>query len=138
MRKIKRIVIHCTDSDDSLDIGYEEINDWHKRRGWLSPSGVSCGYHYIVRRDGTTEVGRPLEETGAHVRGFNGDSIGIVWVGRKDPDDDQFRALKQIVRALMYKYEVDIDKIQGHYELDSNKTCPNLDMVKFRAELLFK
>jgi N-acetylmuramoyl-L-alanine amidase len=138
MRKIKRIVIHCTDSDDSLDIGYEEINAWHKKRGWLSPSGVSCGYHYIVRRDGTTEVGRPLEEIGAHVRGFNGDSIGIVWVGRKDPDDDQFRALKQIVRALMYKYEVDIDKIQGHYELDSNKTCPNLDMVKFRAELLFK
>ena len=45
-RNIKKIFVHCTDSDDSLDIGFKEINDWHQLRGGLSKSGVSCGYHY--------------------------------------------------------------------------------------------
>ena len=138
MRKIKRIVIHVTDSDNSLDIGFEDINRWHKKRGWLSKSGISCGYHYIVRRSGLVEVGRPIEEVGAHAYGYNRDSIGIVWVGRKNPDSDQFASLKQLVRALMINYEIDIDNIVGHYEVDPKKTCPNLDMIRFRAEVLFK
>jgi len=138
MRKIKRIVIHVSDSDDSLDFGFEDINDWHRKRGWLSPSGVSCGYHYIVRRNGDVERGRPIEEIGAHAAGWNSDSIGICWVGRNNPGEDQFRSLKQLVRALMSNYEVSVDYLLGHYELNPNKTCPNLDMNKFRAEVLFK
>ena len=137
MRTIKRIVVHCTDSDDSLDIGFREINEWHKERGWMSPSGVSCGYHYVIRRNGVLERGRPDEETGAHVRGWNHDSIGIVWVGRKKMDPRQEKTLLPVVRGLMNQYMVDITNVFGHYELDPGKTCPNLDMNRVRAELLF-
>lgn len=137
MRKINKIIIHCTDSDDSLDIGFNEINQWHKNRGWLSPSGVSCGYHYIIRRNGASERGRPDEEIGAHVAGHNKTSIGVVWVGRNDMTEIQLKALKTIVWALMNQYEVPIHNVLGHYEMGSPKTCPNIDMDKFRAELLF-
>ena len=137
MRKINKIIVHCTDSDDSLDVGFNEINDWHKRRGWLSPSGISCGYHYIVRRDGRLERGRPDTEIGAHARGFNSSSIGIVWIGRNQITAKQLKALKMVIWALMNQYDVEIHNVLGHYEVDSKKTCPNLDMDKFRAELLF-
>lgn len=137
MRKIDTIIVHCTDSDDSLDIGFREINEWHKQRGWLSESGISCGYHYIVRRNGEIETGRPDHERGAHAAGHNERSIGVVWVGRKNPGKNQMKRLLQVVRGLKDQYNVDIEKILGHFEVNSGKTCPNLDMDKFRAEILF-
>ena len=59
MRKIEKIILHCTDSPDHMNIGFKEINQWHKERGWLSKSGISCGYHWIVKRNGKIEAGRP-------------------------------------------------------------------------------
>lgn len=138
MRDINKIVIHCSDSDDSLDIGFREINDWHRQRGWLSPSGVSCGYHYIIRRDGTVEVGRPEVEVGAHVAGHNKDTLGVCIVGRKDFSSKQFDSLFAMIWGLSFKYALDpTEDVLGHYELDDKKTCPNLDMIKLRAETLF-
>ena len=138
MRNIRKIVVHCTASPDDLDIGFKQINQWHKERGWASPSGVSCGYHYIIRRDGRFERGRPDHETGAHVRGNNSDSLGVVWVGTKYPSGKQYMALLELLRTLMKKYKLSILDIYGHSEFDDKKTCPNLDMNWLRAELVFK
>lgn len=137
MDKIDKIIIHCTDSQDSLDIGFREINSWHKERGWMSPSGISCGYHYIIRRSGKIERGRPVTETGAHVYGHNRTSVGIVWVGRNNIDKKQYQALLSLINAIRYRYNISLDQVFGHTELDSHKTCPNLDMNRLRAELLF-
>lgn len=137
MRKIKKVVIHCTDSDDSLDIGFRQINDWHKINGWMSPSGISCGYHWIVRRDGRVEKGRPEEEKGAHVKGHNSDSIGIVWVGKNKPDPYQVLSLLKLTRRVLTEHKLGPLDVYGHYELDGRKTCPNMDMDWFRAEVLF-
>lgn len=138
MRKINKIILHCADTDDSLDIGFREINDWHRKRGWLSPSGVSCGYHYIIRRDGSVEIGRPEGETGAHARGQNSNSLGVVLVGRKDFSEDQMDALFALIWGLCRKHQLDpTENVYGHYEFDDGKTCPNLDMNLFRAESIF-
>lgn len=137
MRTIKKVVIHCSDSDDSLDIGYKEIDEWHRQRGWLSDSGISCGYHWIIRRSGRVEKGRPEAEVGSHVQGHNSNSIGIVWVGRKKPDPKQIDKLLKLTKSILNIYRLDPTAVYGHYELDPKKTCPNLDMDWFRAELLF-
>lgn len=141
MRKINKIIVHCSDSDDSLDIGFHEINEWHRAKGWLSPSGVSCGYHLIVRRRAVIEKGRPLDEVGAHCEGDNSDSIGICVVGRKYFDQMQLNTLFHTINDLRVMFNIPIDKVFGHYEMSSGikqgKTCPNMDMVKLRAELLF-
>ena len=137
MRKIDEIFIHCTDSDDSLDIGFAEIDSWHRDRGWLSDSGVSCGYHYIIRRDGRVERGREDWERGAHVKGWNKRSLGIAWVGRNEISPKQFKTLLVLTRGLMNQYDVDIEDVLGHCEVDHHKTCPNLDMLKVRGNLLF-
>lgn len=132
MRKIRKIVIHCTDSPDDIDVGAREIREWHLQRGWSD-----IGYHYVIRRNGVVERGRSDDTAGAHVYGHNNDSLGVVWVGKKVMDPRQLQSLLPLIRGLMNQYDVEIDKVYGHYELDSNKTCPNLDMNWVRAELLF-
>ena len=144
MREIKKVVIHCTDSPDSLDIGCKEIRQWHTDpprfvdgvnkggRGWSD-----IGYHYVIRRTGSIERGRDDSVPGAHVKGHNSDSIGIVWVGRDDIDSRQQQSLLNIVRVMMNLYDLSIDDVYGHNELYPGKTCPNLDMDRFRAELVF-
>ena len=134
MRKVSLIVIHCSDSQDSLDIGRREIKEWHLARGFSD-----VGYHYIVRRSGVVETGRTEDQVGAHVMGYNKESIGICWVGRNDISKEQIQSLKALGRGLCHKYDLDVtEDVVGHHELDSNKTCPNLNMDKFRAELIFK
>lgn len=134
MRNIKKIIIHVSDSEDSLDIGVREIRNWHVNgNGWSD-----IGYHAVIRRDGTLEQGRKDHIQGAHVAGHNRDSLGICWVGRKNMDPRQYETLKAWVRGKMHQYSVDVLDVVGHYELDSNKTCPNIDMDWFRADLLFK
>ncbi len=132
MRKINKIVIHCTDSDDSLDIGAKQINEWHLARGF-----TMIGYHFVIRRNGKIEIGRFLDEVGAHVKGHNQRSIGICWVGRNQIDKKQYEMLKQLVSELQREYGLRVEDVLGHYELDHGKTCPNLDMLKVRADILF-
>lgn len=135
MREIKKIIFHTSDSPDSLDIGAKEIKEWHtlprpKGNGWSD-----IGYHYVVRRDGTVEDGRPVERPGAHVRGENSDSIGIVWVGRDKMTDAQRKSLVKKIKELMKKYNLKADDVYGHREFDSGKTCPNIDPEEIRKEL---
>ena len=50
MRKINLIVIHCSDTYARMDIGVNEIRQWHLQRGFND-----IGYHYVIRRDGAIE-----------------------------------------------------------------------------------
>lgn len=130
MRTIDAIVVHCTDSPDARDVGVVEINDWHVARGW---KGI--GYHYVVRRSGAVEIGRPVSLIGAHAEGYNAHSIGVVWVGQTTPAPDQMRELLGLLRKLMAKHKISFARVFGHHELNPHKTCPNLDMVKLREAL---
>lgn len=132
MRKIKRIVIHCSDSPDSIDFGARDIKDWHLERGWSD-----IGYHWVVRRSGIVEKGRDESIAGAHVAGHNKDTIGICWVGRDKPAPKQLDGLLRLVARVGRAYGLGPLDVYGHYELDGRKTCPNFDMDWFRAELLF-
>ena len=131
MRAIKRIVVHCSDSPDSQDIGAKEITQWHLARGF-----ATIGYHAVVRRDGTIEIGRPEDQIGAHVEGHNSDSLGVCIVGRKDFSPAQMLAVITLVRSWMRKYGIAPQAVLGHYELDTHgKTCPNLQMIAFRKSI---
>ena len=131
MRDINVIVIHHSGNHDS----YEKIKELHVHEyGW---DDVGC--HYMVSRDGEIIDGRPVFKVGAHVKGFNSDSIGIDILGNLDLEEVtpvQFQALVSLVKGLMRKYDVKI--VKGHNEFSGVvKTCPGLkfDMDKFRAAL---
>ena len=77
--EIKYLVIHCSDTEDSIDIGAIEIHKMHLKFGW---NGV--GYHKIICRNGEIENGRPEYWVGAHARGFNKISLGVCLIGKKN------------------------------------------------------
>ena len=138
--------MHCTATPPSMDIGAEKINEWHLAKGW---SGI--GYHFVVKRDGTVEDGRPLEKAGAHVKGFNAESIGVALVGGVSEDDRTVSENnfpdKQIVEALRFvhnlrkEYDIPIENVMGHKEViaqithGSPKDCPVYPMENFRTAL---
>jgi N-acetylmuramoyl-L-alanine amidase len=134
MRKIEKLVIHCSDSPDPSAIRLKDIEAWHKDRGFTSVSGIHCGYHYVIPRDGTLEVGRPESEVGAHVQGFNSISLGICLVGRKLFSTEQMDTLFLLLSDLLLKYQLPVGAILGHYELNPHKTCPNMQMNDFREK----
>ena len=137
-REINKIIIHCAATPDYMDIGASTIRKWHtdpkpEGRGWND-----IGYHYVVRRNGEIERGRQDSVVGAHARGANSDSIGICWVGINEIDAKQESSLFSLINYLMGKYNVKIENVLGHREaVKTNKTCPNLNMDRVRAELIF-
>lgn len=126
------IVIHCAATKASMDIGMKEINLWHRQRGFFNiPSGLAIGYHYVIRRDGTVETGRPVDQPGAHAKGYNSRSIGICLVGGLDKDGkpesnyttEQWQSLRQLVIKLAKAYKVKQSRVIGHNEVAA-KACP--------------
>src|SRR5690554_4720623 len=102
MRHIAGIVIHCSDSRASRDIRAAGIQRWQLQRGWRA-----IGYHWVIRRDGTVEAGRPEQEPGAHVAGHNSRTIGVCLVGGKGGANftaHQWAALEAKVAELVLKY----------------------------------
>lgn len=130
-RVINLIVVHCADTYAHMDIGVKEIDAWHRARGWNG-----CGYHYVIRRDGTVETGRHEAIAGAHVAGHNANSIGICYAGGKSddgkPEDnrtvEQKASMKKLIARLRKKYP--LAKVLGHNDLTSAKSCPCFNVKK--------
>lgn len=130
MREINKIIIHCSATPNDRDVSADQINHWHKQRGW---SGI--GYHYVIRRRGTVEAGRPVKTIGAHCLGQNRASIGICLIGNDKFSTDQYDSLKFLIKRLSSIYSLSTADIYGHYEFTDKKTCPNIDMSLLRMFL---
>lgn len=124
------IVVHCAATKATMDIGVREIRQWHVQQGWLD-----VGYHFVIRRNGDVEDGRPHGVVGSHVKGYNSRSLGICLVGGIDakgaPEDnftaEQMNSLKLLLLAQKRTYTQ--AKIVGHRDLDSGKACPSFDVA---------
>lgn len=120
-RTTKYIVVHCSDTFDYMDIGLEEIRQWHvKDNGWSD-----IGYHYIIRRNGEIEFGRPESQIGAHSKARNRDSIAICLIGGKPEfnfTDIQMERLRELVEEIQLDFNNSLI-VSGHNEFD-NKRCP--------------
>ena len=139
MRTIDHIVIHCSATREDCSLPVEELEKAHRRRGFRG-----IGYHYYIRRDGTTLNTRPLELIGAHAKGHNAHSIGICYEGGLDseghPADtltpEQFEYLEQLLTKLLKLFPK--AQLRGHRDMPGSvpKACPCLDCQSvFRAIL---
>lgn len=138
MRDISTIVVHCSATPPSMDIGVEEIRKWHVEGN----SWTDIGYHFVIRRDGTIESGRPIERPGAHVKGHNSNSIGVCWVGgvseangraQDNRSDQQTAALFGLIQDLQQKFPG--AALMGHRDFKGvKKDCPSFDVRKWFVE----
>lgn len=143
-RDVKFIAIHCSASKPAADLTAADIDAMHKRNGW---SGI--GYHFVIRRNGDVQLGRPLDddhvlepnEVGAHVAGFNKDSVGVCLVGGLDSagravnnfTDAQWASLDLVVRGLKHRWPK--ATVQGHRDFPGvAKDCPCFDVRAWLAK----
>lgn len=114
----KKIVLHHADAS-SCDA--KTIHQWHLNNGW-----AGIGYHFVVRKGGTIERGRPIEKVGAHCTNQNSDSVGVCFEGNFEKEvmsDTQIKAGQELMSYLYDKYKLDKSKVKRHKDLMAT-ACP--------------
>ena len=132
-----QIVIHHTGNPTDDDMSAAEINASHQGQGW-----TCIGYHYVVRKDGTVEQGRPHWTVGAHAYEENSHTIGIHVCGNfeiGEPTSEQIESTAMLIANLCTDYglTIDRDSIVGHRELMST-ACPGRNLFAQMDDIVGK
>lgn len=143
---IKYITVHCSASGPKANLTAKDIDKMHRAKGWLG-----IGYHYVIRKDGTVEKGRPDDQVGSHVAGHNTGNLGVCYVGGLDSSGksadtrtpEQIASMIKLLKELKAKYPTVVE-IKGHRDwspdlnkdgkISSNewmKDCPCFDVSTF-------
>lgn len=149
-REINLIVIHCSATRANIPFNVADLERSHRERGF---NGI--GYHFYIRRDGSIKSTRPLENIGAHAKGFNAHSIGICYEGglnaQGTPADTRTSWQRSSLRALVLTLLKDYpgSKVTGHRDLSPDlngngvieshewlKSCPSFDVSKEFGSIL--
>lgn len=139
MRQIKEIIIHCSATPEGREVTVEDIDKWHRDRGF---NGI--GYHYVVYLDGSIHKGRDESKQGAHCVLHNACSVGVCYIGgciregkKLKPADtrtpEQKAALIELLKDLVTRYPD--ATIHGHNEF-AQRDCPCFDVQAEYKNLL--
>ena len=142
-REITETVLHWSATFLNQDWGSEEIHEIHLNRGF---SGI--GYHYVIRKDGRLQRGRPIDVVGSHAKdnGHNKYSIGLCLIGgyncmtkTKNPDrfvssaslnEKQMETLEQFMKIFYQVFPG--GQAWGHVDTDKKgKIDPGFDVPDF-------
>lgn len=127
MRQINEIIVHCTATPEGRHHTAADIDRWHRLRHF---NGI--GYHYVILLDGTIQTGRRPEIAGAHCKGHNSHSLGVVYVGGLDakgnPKDTRTPQQKNALTQLLKQLKRQFPKASIHSHRDfAVKACPCFD-----------
>ena len=131
MRKINKIVIHCSATPQTTSIQSIK-NYWKNTLKWKN-----YGYHYIIDKNGYTYKLAEDSVICNGAAGYNTNSIHIAYIGGIDingkPIDNRTPEQKTALRILLIEYSrkyPDAD-ILGHFQLPNvKKACPCFDAKK--------
>ena len=131
------IVIHHTGNPTDDDLSAEQIHQMHLNQGW---SGI--GYHYVIRKNGQVEIGRPDWAIGAHAYGENSHTLGVHVCGNfeiGEPTEYQIESLAYLLGWLCDEYRLDpATDIVAHRDLMPTACCGEnlynmLDTIRGKA-----
>lgn len=131
------VVLHHTGGAAGEDPSAAEIDAAHRRLGW-----AGIGYHYLIRKNGAIESGRPAYAVGAHTEGANGESLGVALCGNfcaEAPSAVQIEACAMLLAVLSTACGLAPDRahIVGHRDLAAT-ACPGDALYARMEELIGK
>ena len=150
MKKVERLVIHCTATPEGREVSSADIRKWHTSpvskggRGWKQ-----VGYTDLIHLDGKVE--RLVEnnedayvdgwEVTNGATGYNATSRHIVYAGGvakdgKTPKDTRTPAQSAAITSYVKDFHrrfPDV-KIVGHNQLAA-KACPSFDVPKWLKQI---
>jgi len=127
-KKTSYIIVHSTKTRPNVELCARDIDEEHRKNGLLK-----IGYHVVIKRDGTIELGRSFNEIGAHFQEFDDKSVGVLLVGglnsrgadAPDYTTEQQQSLFLILKTLTSIYKG--GKVIGH-------ACVNFNIEKWWAD----
>ncbi len=127
------IVHHIGNTND--DVSAATVHRWHKQNGW-----AGIGYHFLIRKDGTIERGRPMGTIGAHCYGENDHTIGVNLVGNFEeymPEPAQIASAKRLIAAIcrFYGFAPSADTIFGHRDFNAT-ACPGQNLYDLLPDII--
>lgn len=141
-REVTEVVVHWTETHTNRNIGSEEINRYHLNLGL---DGI--GYHYVIRRDGSIQRGRPVNIQGQHAPINNHDerSVGVVFVGGINvptgtPNEENFLSSASLTRSQINTFNhfcrefykvFDGAQIVGHNDIDLIEVDPGFSVIDY-------
>ena len=125
------IVIHSTHTKPNANISIRTVDEWHRKRGMLK-----VGYHFFIRREGLIEVGRGVNDIGAHTKEHDLDSVSVCLAGGLNtrgivaPDyaKEQLETLFVLVKTLKHMYPD--AKVVCHRDLSTTE-CPSFNVKEW-------
>jgi len=139
VRDVTEIVVHWTETPTNKNIGSEEINAIHLENGL-----AGIGYHYVIRRDGSLQRGRPVNIQGEHAvtNNHNERSIAVVFVGginapSETPNLLDFTSVQSLTRSQFNTFDHICrsfynvfagGQVVGHQDIDALTIDPGFDV----------
>ena len=138
-REVTEVVVHWTETPTNKNIGSEEINEQH-----LEANLDGIGYHYVIRRDGSLQRGRPANLQGLHASNndHNKRSLAVVFVGGINAPSEtrniqDFLSVQSLTRSQFNTFDhfcrafYDVfagGQIVGHSDIDELANDPGFDV----------
>ncbi len=148
-REVTEMVVHWTETQTNKNLSSEDINKYHIEIGL---DGI--GYHYVIRRDGTLQRGRPVNIQGQHAPTNNHDqrSIGVVFVGGINaptgtPNYENFFSSQSLTRSQINTFDhlcrtfynvFPGGQIVGHIDIDEDEIDPGFSVIDYVASAFGK
>ena len=134
--KTTEIILHCAATREGKDYTVNDIDRWHRDRGF-----TMIGYQFVIYRDGSIHRGRPVGTSGGHCTNHNYCSVGVCYIGGCDKDmkpkdtrtTEQKIAMIELVHYLCKKYNLSIYNVFCHNQF-AKKACPSFKIEDFRKE----
>ncbi len=139
-RPLSEVIVHGSETQSNKNIGSIEINNIHKK---LGHDGIV--YHYVIRRDGRLQRGRPADRESEHTNSHNKFSLAVCLVGGinlptgdVNPLDnrsesaftrEQFTTLEIFLEAFFMKVPGGL--VFGHNELESDVDDPYFSVMDY-------
>lgn len=124
-RPIHTVFLHCSASDRPEHDSVEVFDAWHRARGF---NGI--GYHFVINKAGTFQVGRALSLIPSAQSGHNKGSVAICLHGLREDlfTSAQFATLIAMATVIRNTYARvgQAIRFRGHCEV-SAKACPVFD-----------
>lgn len=141
-REVDKVFVHATETTTDKNIGAVEINSIQIS---LNNEFDGIGYHYVIRRDGRLQRGRPVNKVGDHTITQNDKSIGLVLVGglncsANETEPTKFRSAQSFTIAQYNTLEIFLQafyrrypggSVFGHNDLDEVQLDPYFDVQDY-------
>ena len=141
-REVTEVVVHWTETHTDKNIGSEEVNKYHLAAGL---DGI--GYHYIIRRDGSLQRGRPINIQGQHspknfhdLRSLSIAFVGGINVPSGTLNSENFLSAQSLTRTQFNTFDhvcraiygaIPGIQIVGHIDIDDDELDPGFDVISY-------